>query len=75
MKCHYLKHIFTQIISYTITRFLSEVSAKAERQGRENFLHFIYKIDKALWTAQKLANFIHLSHFPFFVDSSLFVSL
>jgi len=75
MKCHYLKHILTQIMSYIITRFLSEVSAKAERQGMEHFLHFIYKIGKAVWTAQKLANFIQPSSFLFFVHSSLFVSL
>jgi len=35
------KTYLTQIMSYIIIRFLSEVSAKAERQGRERFLHFI----------------------------------
>jgi hypothetical protein len=62
-------------MSYIITSFLSEVSAKAERQGIEHFLHFIYDIGKAVWTALKLANFIHLSPFLFFVHSSLFLSL
>jgi len=75
MKCHYLKHILSQIMSYIITRFLPEFSTRAERQGIEHFLYFIYKIGKAVWTAQKLANFIHLSPFLYFVDSSLFVLL